>query len=251
MGIRRTLDSDQASSVPNSSSPHMTYGTSPSSSERLSPYGHMLNRTPASVDRSNAYSASHAMHRTPGAINRSSSFGDHSGLQTPSSIDRTAFLPSNLGGGLAYLPANPFTMPQGMPVMLGGLYSASAAPALQQPLVNTNQLSAATMQAMGQHMYASPPLYQYPGLDASSISPVGFQQRGMGLSYSPTTPVHTRDVNYFNRSASGGRRQNAIKVPPHARRHTNPAAGQHNHVDISRIQGGMDVRTTVSGPANR
>jgi hypothetical protein len=227
----------------------MTSGTSPSSSGRPSPYGHMLNRTPGSVDRSNAYSSSMAMQRTPGSVNRSSGFnGQNSTLHTPSSIDRSnSYLPASMTGGLAYLPANPFTMPQGVPVMLGGLYANTAPTALQQPLVTPTHLSATAMQALSPHLYASPPLYQYPGLDASNISPVAFQNQSMGMPYSPATPVNTRELSPFSRSTSGSRRQNAIKVPPHARRHhPNPAAGQHNHVDIARIQEGLDVRTTVS-----
>jgi hypothetical protein len=248
MGLHRTASSEPNSSVPNLYSPNMPTGTSPAPSTRPSPYGHMLNRTPGSIDLSNAYSASMAMHRTPGSINRSQGFsGQNTSIHTPGSTDRAnAYIPPTMGGGLAYLPANPFTMPQGVPVMLGGLYSNPAVNALQQPLVTPTHLSGMTMQAMSQHLYTSPPIYQYPGLEPSNISPVAFQQN-IGMGYSPATPVNTRDQSPFNRSVSGGRRQNAIKVPPHARRHhPNPAAGQHNHVDIARIQEGMDVRTTVS-----
>jgi hypothetical protein len=207
----------------------------------------MLNRSPNSIDRSNAYSTTMAMHRTPGSINRSHGFTNVNGnILTPNSADRpSTYLPPSIGGGLAYLPANSFSMPQGMPVMFSGVYTAPTLP--QQHLMTPTHLSATAMQAMNQHLYASPPMYPYPGLDSSNISPVAFQQQSMGMGFSPATPNNTRELSPFSRSGSGGRRQNAIKVPPHARRHhPNPAAGQHNHVDISRIQEGMDVRTTVS-----
>jgi hypothetical protein len=247
MGIRRTISSEQGSSLPNLSSPNAATGTSPASSDRLSPYAHMLNRAQNSIDRSNAYSANMATHRTPGSNNRSHGLGNQNrNIHTPNSVDRAGnYLPPSLGGGLAYLPTNPFTMPQGMPVMLSGLYSAPTLP--QQHLMTPTHLSTTAMQAMSQHLYASPPMFPYPGLDASNISPVTFQQQNMGIGFSPATPGNARELSPFSQSSSGGRRQNALKVQPHTRRHhPNPAAGQHNHVDISRIQEGMDVRTTVS-----
>jgi hypothetical protein len=59
----------------------------------------------------------------------------------------------------------------------------------------------------------------------------------------PSSP--TRDIDYFNRPS--GRRQNAVKIAPHgSQRGRANAAGHHNHVDIGRIQSGIDVRTTVN-----
>jgi hypothetical protein len=46
------------------------------------------------------------------------------------------------------------------------------------------------------------------------------------------------------------RRQNAVKLPNHNRGRTNTAAAHHNHVEVSRIQQGIDVRTTVSLPVH-
>ena len=233
---------------------NMPTNTTPQSVNQSGPYAHMFNRSPASVERSNAYSSSMATQRTnsqrtPVSVNRSQAFGAQSSrIHTPNSIGRSnAYMPPAMGSSLAYLPANSFAMPQGLPVVVGGLYSPSPVNSLRQPLATPTQYSEPVMPTMGQHLYASPPMYQYPGRDPSSGSPVAYQHQCMGMGYSPATPVNnTRVLESFDHSGSGGRRQNAIKVPPHAHRHHLNAAGQHNHVDIARIQEGMDIKTTVS-----
>lgn len=206
-----------------------------------------MNRTPGSVDRSNAYGGSLPMHRTPGSVDRSNAYAP---TRTPGSVDRSNAYGAQaqaMANGLTYFPANTaFAMAQGVPVMLGGLYNPSpSAHAMQSQMMTPIHGSTpitGNLANMAHGMFASPPMYPYAGGD-QSVSPIAFQQQNM--CYSPATPVNSRELGPFNRSS--GRRQNAVKVPPHARRaHPNPAAGQHNHVDIARIQDGMDVRTTVS-----
>ncbi|CAG8971934.1 hypothetical protein HYALB_00003269 [Hymenoscyphus albidus] len=204
-----------------------------------------VNRTPGAIDRSHAY----APTRTPGSVDRSNAYAP---TRTPGSIDRSnafANQPQAMTNGLAYFPASAaFAMAQGsvhgVPVMLGGLYNPSSPHAMQPQMMTPIHGSTpitGSLATMAPGMFATPPLYPYPGGDQSA-SPIAYPQQG--LCYSPATPVNSRELGPFNRSS--GRRQNAVKVPPHARRsHQNPAAGQHNHVDIARIRGGLDVRTTV------
>ncbi|KAH8683273.1 RNA recognition motif 2-domain-containing protein [Tricladium varicosporioides] len=75
------------------------------------------------------------------------------------------------------------------------------------------------------------------------MSPIGYHHSPHSeIGYSPVSAGSSRDLVPFR----PGRRQNAVKVHPGSRRHQpNPASGQHNHVDIKKIQEGGDVRTTV------
>lgn len=77
-------------------------------------------------------------------------------------------------------------------------------------------------------------------------SPLSMQRHGRGdFSYSSPSPGGlSRDLGQFNTNSV--RRQNAQKVHNASRRQHNPAASQHNHVDIGNIEQGKDVRTTVS-----
>lgn len=96
------------------------------------------------------------------------------------------------------------------------------------------------------------PMQMSPGFftPESRLSRYGSTPRSSGSHYyndrlfnTPSSP--TRDMDFYNRPS--GRRQNAVKVTPHGIQRGRPnAAGHHNHVDVSRIKSGIDVRTTVS-----
>lgn len=268
MGIHREDGSEKAASVPSlydsgGSSKPSGFGTDTSAYAQNSkamddhrtvpsygsPYAHMLSGTPGSVDRSSTYGSpyAHMFSGTPRSIDRSNTYGASVAMQrTPASVNCLdhSQLPTAMGGGMAYLPANAFALPPGVPLMYGSLYSNPTLNALAQSVATPTQLSGSAMHAM----YASPPMYQYPGLDTSG-TPVAFQQQGLRMGYSPATPTNTQESSPFSNSGSGNRRQHAAKITPHSRR-TNANAGQHNHVDVGRILTGIDVRTTVSDLSN-
>jgi hypothetical protein len=76
-------------------------------------------------------------------------------------------------------------------------------------------------------------------------SPLSMQRHGRRDfgHWSPSPGAFSQELTRFN--PNNARRQNAQKVPNTSRRQHNPAASQHNHVDIGSIEQGKDVRTTV------
>lgn len=91
--------------------------------------------------------------------------------------------------------------------------------------------------------------YSYDSLDQRALAQFGPRQHSFDLMHGyhgSNNAFNSRELTYYGRA--NGRRQNAVKVPNHLQgRSTNSAGSHHNHVDIARIQGGIDVRTTVSG----
>lgn len=146
----------------------------------------------------------------------------------------------------------------------------SRMPQLANPLVASGRLghAAADLQVSQQQMAMYPVLYhnlppqgptrfmldQTPtrGQSVSSVTSMSPLTAGMPIMapvYTPpTTPMalqggftSPRSVQPYGRFDN--RRQNAMRV------HRSPyynAAGHHNHVDVTRIRDGIDVRTTVS-----
>ena len=140
-----------------------------------------------------------------------------------------------------------------VPVVMGGLYSPSPITSFQQSYSGAMNRQP-YLGGSGFNAFASPGYYNQAyaqnGLDLHGFNVSGFQHNNhpdFGF-LNPQSPVSLRDLGAFNQS--GGRRQNAIKVPHHSmtrgRQYSNPAAGHHNRVDIHRIRQGIDVRTTVS-----
>ncbi|KAF4629910.1 hypothetical protein G7Y89_g8229 [Cudoniella acicularis] len=162
----------------------------------------------------------------------------------------TAITPNGITN-LAYIPANgTFPMPQGsVPVVLGGVYPQTPVGAtIHQPIMTAMQppaqLNGNAIHTISHPLYGQT-VYPFTGIEQASLSPLGFQQHSprTDYGYSPASAGSSRDMVPYRPS---GRRQNAVKVHPGPRRnHSNPAAGQHNHVDIKKIQEGSDVRTTV------
>ncbi|TVY23003.1 Meiosis protein [Lachnellula hyalina] len=76
-------------------------------------------------------------------------------------------------------------------------------------------------------------------------SPPSMKRHGRAdFSYSSPSPGgFSRDLTQS--TSNSVRRQNAQKISNYPRCQHNPAASQHNHVDISSIEQGKDVRTTV------
>ncbi|TGO69124.1 hypothetical protein BOTNAR_0015g00400 [Botryotinia narcissicola] len=94
-------------------------------------------------------------------------------------------------------------------------------------------------QAYSPHMYASH--FAQQGIQRYPISPQAYSNNFGYMS--PQTP-NSRDV-----ARSGNRRQLPVSRTPQGqlrgRGTSNPAASHHNHVDINKINAGLDVRTTV------
>ncbi|KAG9231638.1 RNA recognition motif 2-domain-containing protein [Amylocarpus encephaloides] len=172
-------------------------------------------QTPGSAGRSSPYT----LNMSPSSVDRSRSYGPNMGMnRTPGSINR-----------------------------LNGFHSHGALHRTTPGSINRSGLLGTALQAMNQQMF-TPPVYQYSNIDQASMGPVAFPQQNqpLAMTFAPATPASSRGMGQYPHSVGSGRRQNAIKVPPQQnRRHGNPAAGQHNHVDTGRIQEGMDVRTTV------
>lgn len=118
-----------------------------------------------------------------------------------------------------------FTM---YPLMLQSPFYANVPPQILNTLTpNRNQGSVSPNNNVPSSYSVLSPLYCAPPSPALTAQ----------NSYSPS-----RAVPGFLRP--DGRRQNATRVSKVA---SNGAANHHNHVDVSRIRDGIDVRTTVSG----
>ena len=143
------------------------------------------------------------------------------------------------GAGFAYIASNGgYAMHAGaaLPLVMNGMYAPSSLGSIiQQP----------SYPLVGFTSYIAPSPSQFafdsnlPLVDQINASL--HQPYGSEVYYNPQFAGLSNDVGYVNRSYRGGR-GDAIMRP----RRYNQAAGQHNHVDIRRIKGGSDVRTTVS-----
>lgn len=158
--------------------------------------------------------------------------------------------------GLHYMQANStFSLPPTPPMPVRGMGTFSAtnivSPAILSaaPAFGQGYLPAVYPQPNGSgnaiHALGSTPIV-HNGYEHSAFGQASFLRShygeengyyGSGRSSSRRSPQYDRP---------GGHRQNAVKVLQHHRgRASNPASTHHNHVDVSRIQQGTDVRTTV------
>ncbi|KAM3073807.1 hypothetical protein ACMFMG_008430 [Clarireedia jacksonii] len=154
--------------------------------------------------------------------------------------------------GIPYLAANPFGLqPTSVPYVLNSLYSASPITPFQpafpgslqrQPQIADSGYDAFVSPGFSPQAFSAGAFAQ-PGLNRLSTTPQCYNQ---GFGYLPQTPANSRDIAQFNRGSN--RRQNAVRTPQgqmRGRQNSNQATGHHNHVDINRIEQGIDVRTTV------
>ncbi|KAI9049332.1 hypothetical protein LZ554_007176 [Drepanopeziza brunnea f. sp. 'monogermtubi'] len=136
---------------------------------------------------------------------------------------------------VGYMPGTPgFSFPQG-PVMMGGMYSPQ-------------QFGPMTPSQYGSNGFTYGP------------PPMNHQAYGSSMSYSPranafNSPRHMGDSRYFDEVMVGSPREDHYgRFSGRARfggrqigyrGRGNQVGGQHNHVEIDKIQAGLDVRTTV------
>lgn len=176
--------------------------------------------------------------QTPGFTNNAGLF--HSGSPNPQGIQYMS------AGHYGLLPSNavPYVVNN-----MGNLYTAQ--PVTFQTgfpgaiVANRPQVLEAPYESFGPQAY-SPHAYnhfaQQPSVPHYPTSP---QHYGHEFAFmSPQTP-NSRDI-----SRNGNRRQLPVVRTPQGqlrgRSGANPATSHHNHVDINKINAGLDVRTTVS-----
>jgi hypothetical protein len=165
------------------------------------------------------------------------------------------FGPQSNNSGMHYLPTTPgYPLPDTLPYVMGGLanlYLPSAVNGFQQ-VYAPDILSPQSTSGPIDHPYST--------FMAPSYVQNGFHQHGFGIpgtefqhshfgnelnNHFKQSSNHSRDHGQYNRA--GGRRTYVPRAPQgRAQQHSNPANSHHNHVDISRIRQGIDVRTTVS-----
>ncbi|KAF5879639.1 putative rna recognition domain-containing protein 2 protein [Botrytis fragariae] len=175
--------------------------------------------------------------QTPGFPNNAAMF--NSGSPNPQGIQ---YMTTNHYG---MLPST--TVPYVMSGM-GGMYTGQplafqtgfpAALATNRPSQVMEPYESFAPQAYSPHMYASHLAQQ--GVQRYPTSPQAYSNNFGYMS--PQTP-NSREV-----ARSGNRRQLPVARTPQGqlrgRGTSNPAASHHNHVDINKINAGLDVRTTV------
>ncbi|TVY44334.1 Meiosis protein [Lachnellula occidentalis] len=153
--------------------------------------------------------------------------------------------------GLGHLPAaSQFGVTAPLPVIMGMGMGAMYSPATPTQQVS-NHYPQFNHLGSFVHPHAPSPYGHYgqtfnsPDSMQQICSPLSMQRHGReDLNYSSPSPGGlSRDLAQYN--GNSARRQNAQKVSNASRRQHNPAASQHNHVDIGSIEQGKDVRTTV------
>lgn len=156
--------------------------------------------------------------------------------------------------GIQYMTTNHYGMVPSATVPyvvggMGGMYTGQplafqtgfpAALATNRPSQVMEPYESFAAQAYSPHMYASH--FAQQGVQRYPSSPQAYSNNFGYMS--PQTP-NSRDV-----TRSGNRRQLPVARTPQGqlrgRGTSNPAASHHNHVDINKINAGLDVRTTVS-----
>lgn len=159
---------------------------------------------------------------------------------------RSPLLPPN---GMNFMhPGGPYALSQSAPMGLSGMGSfySPHQPGLFQQTFFPGQ---APHHASG---HAQGAIHQLPhSYDGRSVGQPSFTQaHDTGNSHYDVGRGITNISLQFDQDNNPVPRHKAVKIPHNNRSRTNTAAAHHNHVEVSRIQQGIDVRTTVSPPVS-
>lgn len=156
--------------------------------------------------------------------------------------------PIVVSDGLSYMHANgPYALSQTSAIpmgTMGGFYAPQHAGVFPQSfhpgLAQLQQVPGNAPTTVHR------PLYDYEERASNQANSFQAQNGGESSYHGPRRSISHMSIQYED---IPNRRVNAVKVPHHGRgRASNAASAHHNHVEISRIQQGIDVRTTVSPP---
>lgn len=181
-------------------------------------------------------------------------FDAFSNLSLQGSFHSSGIMGTTSAGTTYMASSSAYAMPNNIQFGMGGPGSVYVSPA-------SSTYQQAYTSGMNTQNNSSPGQTPFPPFTSRPYPQGGFAQPGYGLNNDLSQSQFGLHFGFHNQEPQGLARDGSQRASPSGcrslvtpkarpRQHSSPANSHHNHVDITKIRQGTDVRTTVSRSVN-